>query len=250
LTFTCQFTEPLRRDAAQRAQGNTQVHGVLGEDLPVDSHGHQQVGDDYDSVADDYLANFAGELDDKPLDRALLASVMEGIGRGETIADVGCGPGHVANWLAAQDGTVVGIDLSARMIDLGRQNYPGVEFRQGDMLSLPAADEEFAAVIALYSVIHLRPHELPSALAEMRRVLRPNGALLISFHVGTEVRHVDEWWGKAVDLDFRFLDPDDVITHMSAAGLITEARIERLSYRGEVETRRGYLIARRPPGDH
>jgi ubiquinone/menaquinone biosynthesis C-methylase UbiE len=81
------------------------------------------------------------------------------------------------------------------MIAAGRRDYPQVEFRVGDLLELPAADGEFGAAIAFYSIIYLEPGELPRAFEEIHRVLRTGGFFLVAFHVGAEVRHLDEWWG-------------------------------------------------------
>jgi SAM-dependent methyltransferase len=207
---------------------------------------HASVRRSYDAVAEKYAEGFRDELASKPLDRALLACLIEQAGPGAPFADLGCGPGHVAAWLTGHGAAAaVGIDLSAAMVAAGRREYPGTEFREGDLLDLPAADGEFGAVVAFYSVIHLEPGELPRAFEEIGRVLRPSGLALVSFHVGTEVRHLDEWWGVHVDVDFRFLEVTDVAAALRRAGLAVEAQIERASYPGEVETRRGYLLARR-----
>ena len=79
----------------------------------------------------------------------------------------------------------------------------------------------------------------------MHCVLRPGGLALVSFHIGSEVRHFAERWGHKVDLDFRFLETPEVAQAMEEAGLTVEARLERTSYPGEVDTRRGYLLGRR-----
>jgi SAM-dependent methyltransferase len=201
----------------------------------------------YDSVAEVYAADFRDELAAKPLDRALLACLAEQAEHGTPIADLGCGPGHVAAWLADRGVAAVGIDLSPAMIAVGRRAYPHVEFRVGDLLELPAANGEFGAAIAFYSIIHLEPGELPRALEEIRRSLRPGGLFLVAFHIGTEVRHLDEWWGHAVDVDFRFFQPSQIASALERVGFQTEMRLERVSYPGEVVTRRAYLLARRQP---
>jgi SAM-dependent methyltransferase len=201
----------------------------------------------YDAVADEYAAGFRDELAGKPLDRALLACLAEQTEDGTPIADLGCGPGHVAAWLAGRGVAAVGIDLSPGMIAVGRREYPRVEFREGDLLRLPAADGEFGAAIAFYSIIHLEPGELRRAFSEVHRVLRPHGLLLVSFHIGSEVRHLDQWWGHEVDVDFRFFEPPVVAEAMGRAGFRPEMRLERVSYPGEVETRRAYLLARSQP---
>lgn len=208
---------------------------------------HQSVRRSYDCVAEAYAAGFRDELAAKPLDRALLGCLAEQAGDGAAIADLGCGPGHVAAWLAGRGVTAVGIDLSPAMIAAGRRDYPQVQFRVGDLLELPAADGEFAAAIAFYSIIHLAPGELPRAFAEIHRVLRPGGIFLIAFHAGAEVRHLDQWWGNAVDIDFRFFQPPEIVDALQRADFRTEMRLQRVNYPGEVETSRAYLQARRQP---
>lgn len=205
---------------------------------------HTRVRGSYDTVAEEYLERIGDELAHKPVDRALLWVVVAEAAGG-VVADLGCGPGHVAGWLAGHGAEVVGIDLSPRMVELARREHPKAEFRTGDLLDLPARDGEFAAAVALYSVIHLEPGELAPAFAEMRRVLRPGGFLLVSFHLGTEVRRLDEWWGHQVDVDFHFLQTDAVVAHLIAAGFAVEARLEREGLPEEAPTRRGYLLARR-----
>ncbi|MFJ3790591.1 class I SAM-dependent methyltransferase [Kitasatospora sp. NPDC090091] len=209
-----------------------------------DNINHGRAKASYDTVAEDYQERIGGELADKPVDRALLGAVLEEAAGGP-VADLGCGPGHVAAWLAEQGAEVVGIDLSPGMVAVARREHPAVEFREGDLLRLPAADGEFAAAVALYSVIHLEPHELKPAFAEMRRVLRPGGVLLVSFHLGAEVRRLEEWWGHAVDVDFHFLDQDAVAEQLTEAGFAVEARLQRAPRPHEAETHRGYLLARR-----
>ncbi|MFJ9946741.1 class I SAM-dependent methyltransferase [Kitasatospora sp. NPDC091207] len=205
-------------------------------------HGRVRAG--YDNVAPEYRRRIGGELAHKAVDRALLGVVVEAA-RGGPVADLGCGPGHVAGWLAERGAAVVGIDLSPAMVEIARRDHPGAEFREGDLLRLPAADGEFAAAVALYSVIHLEPDELRPAFEEMWRVLRPSGTLLVSFHLGTEVRRLDEWWGHPVTIDFHFLESERVAALLEEAGFGVEARLERAGLPEEAATRRGYLLARR-----
>ena len=212
----------------------------------MDDASHESVRHSYDEVAPEYLDKFRDELAHKPLDRALLRMLLERRGRELPVADVGCGPGHVAGWLASEGAEVVGIDLSAAMVEVGRRAFPAVEFRQGDLLALPASDGEFGVVLALYCIIHLTADELERALAELRRVLGPEGLLLVSFHIGTEVRHLSEWFGHDVDVDFRFFELDDVVDALQSAGFALEMRLERAPDPEETETRRGYVLARRP----
>ncbi|MET9378159.1 class I SAM-dependent methyltransferase [Streptomyces sp. NPDC002992] len=210
-----------------------------------ESHDHASVRDSYDTVAEEYARRLHGELAGKPLDRALLAALLEQSEPGAAVADLGCGPGHIAAWLAGHGAKSVGIDLSAGMIAAGRRRFPEVEFREGDLLALPAEDGEFGTAVALYSIIHLAPEELRAAFEETRRALRPSGPLLLAFHVGEETRHLDEWWGYDVDVDFRFHDPARVAALLDETGFAVEMRMERTAYAHEADTRRAYVLARR-----
>jgi 2-polyprenyl-3-methyl-5-hydroxy-6-metoxy-1,4-benzoquinol methylase len=75
------------------------------------SRDHDSVCRSYDAVAEQYVASFGGELAGRPLNRASLACLLEQSGRGAPVADLGCGPGHVAAWLASGGAAVAGIDL-------------------------------------------------------------------------------------------------------------------------------------------
>lgn len=204
---------------------------------------HDSVRGSYDTVAEEYLTRLRDELAGKPLDRALLKALVEQTDG--VIADLGCGPGHVTAWLAEQGATTVGVDLSPGMVAVARNRFPSVEFRVGDLVALPGQDGEFAAAVALYSIIHVGPDELAGVFAEVRRVLRPDALFLVSFHIGDEVRHLDEWWGHDVNVDFRFLDPTHIADLLESTGFSVEMRMQRTNYAHEVETQRAYILARR-----
>jgi ubiquinone/menaquinone biosynthesis C-methylase UbiE len=199
----------------------------------------------YDAVAPAYARRYAAELEHKPLDRALLGVFADDVGRGGVVADVGCGPGHITAHLHELGLRPIGIDLSPQMIELAQQRYPDLDFAVGSMLALPADDQSWAGMIAFYSIIHLTADELPVALAEFRRVLRPGAPLLLAFHVGDEVRHVEELLEQAVSVDFHFREPAAVIELLQAAGFDVEMSMERAPYISiEAPTQRGYLLAR------
>jgi SAM-dependent methyltransferase len=207
--------------------------------------GHDSVRAAYDAVAGDYARQFSDELAHKPLDRALLRALVEEQAPGEAIADLGCGPGHVAAFMADLGASVVGIDLSARMIDIARRKHPAIDWRVGDLLDLPVASGELGAAVAFYCLIHLLPGEMPAALSELARVLGPRGRLLLAFHAGSGVHHRAEWYGHAVDLDFRFLEPDEVTAQLEAATFDVTATVQRSPYPGEAPTTRCYMLARK-----
>ncbi len=205
----------------------------------------------YDAIARAYDARLADELDHKPLDRALLAGFLELVGPG-TVADVGCGPGHVTRHLARDHPDVMGVDLSPGMIRVARDRAPALAFVVGSMLRLPVADGRWAGAIALYSIIHLSPEERAAACAELARVVAAGGWLLVAFHVDSadfsvgDVNHLTEWFGEPVDVDAFFLDPDAVVADVEAAGFTVMATILRRPLSDvEYPSRRCYLMAQR-----
>jgi hypothetical protein len=82
----------------------------------------------------------------------------------------------------------------------------------------------------------------------MARALQPGGLLLLSFHIGDQTLHRDEWWDRPVAMDFHFLQPLSVQRDLEAAGLAVEEVVEREPYAPEVEhqSRRAYIFARKP----
>ncbi len=96
---------------------------------------------------------------------------------GERILDIACGTGTSSAGLARSGATVVGLDFSPRMLDLARAKHRKVQFVQGDALALPFGDDEFDAVTISFGLRNTEDPKL--ALAEMYRVLKPGGRLLI-----------------------------------------------------------------------
>lgn len=113
---------------------------------------------------------------------------------GATVVDLGCGPGGPGLWLARATGTrLIGVDWSAVAVEIATERathwLPAerVEFRTGSFTDTGLADGVADAVISVDALaLATDPHE---ALAEVRRVLRPGGALLFT---GVEPRTSDE----------------------------------------------------------
>jgi SAM-dependent methyltransferase len=201
----------------------------------------------YDKVALDYAKRFAGELEHKPLDRELLGRfALEVRGRGE-VYDLGCGPGHTTAFLHSHGVAVRGLDLSEGLLREARQRHPGIPFELGDMLALPLGDASLAGVVAFYAIVHLSPQEVRRALAEMHRVLRPGGQLLLAFHIGQGSIHVEEFLGHRVSLDFALFTPQAITGELVQTGSTVVETVERDPYPDlEYPSRRAYVFARKP----
>ena len=201
----------------------------------------------YDRVAQDYAREISGELEHKPLDRALLDCFAELAGAQGVVADIGCGPGNVGRYLHDRGVEVVGLDLSPVMVTTARRLNPEMTFEVGNMLALDVPDGAWAGIVAFYSLIHLTPADLPRACGEFYRTLSDGGRTLVAFHIGDEHVHRDEWWGHEVDLDAYFFALDDVANALGSAGFTLEARIEREPDQSvEYPSRRGYILAHKP----
>jgi SAM-dependent methyltransferase len=185
------------------------------------------------------------------LERGLLGAFCNMAPSG-TIADIGCGPGHITQFSAARSESVVGFDLSPKMIAVARQRNPDLFFAATSMLDLPCLDGSLAAAAAMYSIIHLNPAQRARAFEEFARILCPDGLLLVSFHVDGpdlapgDVNHVTTFLGHSVDMDGYFLDPAAVTTELVANAFRVEARLDREPIPGiEFASRRCYMLARR-----
>lgn len=199
----------------------------------------------YDTVADEYVRRIAGELEGKPLDRALLDRFAGALRDAGPVADVGCGPGHVARDLRERGAEVIGVDLSPAMVRRAAELNPGIPFRVGDMTALAADDGAFAGVLAFYSLINLPRDEVVVALREFRRVLARDGQLLLAFHVGAETVALDTWWELPVRVDFCFFEVPEMEEYLRRAGFEVLETIVREPYAGvEHPSRRAYVFAR------
>jgi arsenite methyltransferase len=113
---------------------------------------------------------------------------------GERVLDIGSGPGMLVRQMAeavGERGAVHGVDVSPSMLALARgtASPPGaapVAYEQADALALPFADASFD--VAVSTQVYEYVEDMSAALAEVRRVLRPGGRLLV----------LDTDWGSLV----------------------------------------------------
>jgi len=201
----------------------------------------------YDVASDAYARKFLNELDHKPLDREWLAEFASLVGRERPVLDLGCGPGHTTAYLKSLGLSVTGVDLSPKMIEKASECFPHARFAVGDLFALPCESSSVAAILALYCIVHLTADELQPAFAEMFRVLAAGGVLLLSFHVGSEVRRAENFLDTYAVLDFRFFQPDQVRAALIDAGFESIDIRVRDPYEIEYPSKRCYVFAHKPP---
>ncbi|MGY1433970.1 class I SAM-dependent methyltransferase [Streptomyces reniochalinae] len=198
--------------------------------------------DAYDAVAVLYAELARDALDGFPLDRAVLAAFADTVraaGPGP-VAELGCGPGSVTAHLRDLGLDVFGVDLSPALLGLAREAYPDLRFELGSMDNLDVADGRLRGIVSWYSIIHTPPEEVPAYFAEFRRVLAPDGTLLLAFF--------ESEGGPTAAFDHKVTTAyrwpvDDLAGLAADAGFTEVGRMLREPGEGE-RFRRGHLLMR------
>jgi ArsR family transcriptional regulator len=99
-----------------------------------------------------------------------------------TVADLGTGTGYLLPILGRHFARVIGVDMNQPMLELARRRVEeagvaNVELREGRLEALPLADGEVDLAVCLVMLHHLE--DVPAALAEVARTLKPGGRVLI-----------------------------------------------------------------------
>ncbi len=131
----------------------------------------------FDGVARNYdLTNDVLSLGQTRLWRRAVARAV-GAGPGESVLDLAAGTGTSSLPYAAAGARVVPCDFSLGMLREGKRRHPGLPLTAGDATALPFADDAFDAVTISFGLRNV--HDTVAALAEMRRVTRPGGRIVV-----------------------------------------------------------------------
>jgi SAM-dependent methyltransferase len=199
----------------------------------------------YDVAAEDYAEAFADDLLELPVDREVLDSVVQEIAREESVLDLGCGPGQVGQYLAQRGLRMVGMDLAFQMLLMARRRTGNRCLACGDMRSIPFRTGSFSGVVAFYSVHHLPRPALRTALAEIRRILKPTGLFVVATHLGESEVYSSTFLGHEIEtVGGTLYGEDELVGVLESESFV----IEEIRYRDplthEHESRRIYLTTR------
>lgn len=207
------------------------------DDETVDST-HFEVGREpqYDSFADEYVDHasegFYNAHYDRPACLDLLGNVAD-----KRVLDAACGPGLYAEELVQRGASVVGFDQSERMVTLSRERVPAGEFRVHDLADPLEwlADESFDLVLFALALEYV--DDRVKALRELRRVLKPEGALVLSRQHPTadwiskggsyfDTRVIEERWSKGWRVRYWLASLETTCEEINQAGFLIERLIE------------------------
>jgi ubiquinone/menaquinone biosynthesis C-methylase UbiE len=148
----------------------------------------------YDMTAPTYVQFVGTEISsatEGPIDQSMLVAFVELVKRQsiDRVADIGCGPGRAAAFMAERGLDVVGVDISQAMLSVARSAHPHITFEEGQLNALPFEKGVLAGAVCWYSIIYTPPERLAEAFGELARVLMPGGYLLLAFQAEDEPVH-------------------------------------------------------------
>ena len=104
---------------------------------------------------------------------------------GDSVLDIGCGPGNVAKQLLATKSLqITGVDLSEEMVKLASANVPSGRFYCQDIRQAEFVTGSFDAVVLSFSIVHLKDVEAEDLLRKAISWTKRNGHLFVSFMAG------------------------------------------------------------------
>jgi SAM-dependent methyltransferase len=183
----------------------------------------------YSARSQEYVDLFGSIDSTHPSDQALVSTWAASVTG--PVVDAGCGPGQWTDFLAACGVAVRGVDLVPEFVDRARLHYPSLSFDVGGFEAIDAATGSLGGVFAWYTLIHHRPRDIQTPLAEFARVVRPGGGLLVGFFEGPTVESFDH----AVTTAYRW-PADELGEELVTAGF------------GVVETHTRTCVGSRPHG--
>lgn len=137
--------------------------------------------ENFDRIAADYDESLPPHVVEHYLDKR--AALIAGSGPPGRGLDVGCGTGVLAARLAARGYAMTGLDPSEGMLSVMAAEHPEVEAVRGSGDELPFADGHFDLVFTVAALHHIAaPAAVRATLAEMLRVCRPGGRVIVWDH--------------------------------------------------------------------
>jgi SAM-dependent methyltransferase len=188
----------------------------------------ETVRESYDRVADAYVELGMGRLEAEPWLRAVLGAFAESVRGLGPVLDVGCGPGTVTAHLSELGLDASGVDLSPRMVEHARRQYPELRFSVASATELDLPPASLGGVLGWWSLFNLPRETLPGVLRTFAEALVPGGQALIGTHVGDgDLRRTEGYGGLPVSWTTHLYRPEELAGMLVDAGreVVTELRL-------------------------
>jgi SAM-dependent methyltransferase len=196
----------------------------------------------YERIAERYL-RWSLSIDDDAR-RRMTSRFASLLLPGDRVLDLGCGAGIPTARELSGRFAVTGIDISARQVELARENVPDATFIQGDFSQADFAPASFHGVVALYSIVHLPRERHRDLFARIAGWLAPGGSLLATLSGEDSPDWRGEWLGEP--MFFSGHDPQTSCRLLAAAGFDLLERRVRVIHEPEGDARFLWVLARRP----
>jgi ubiquinone/menaquinone biosynthesis C-methylase UbiE len=150
---------------------------------PTMIRGSSQASNDWDAegYADSYQIRNTPSYHFFQSRSTIVMGYLKSIDKG-SVLDVGCGPGIYAPLVRQLGHNYIGIDISPKMIEVARKRFAScADFEICDALHLPFKECSFDAVLCLGMFEYISPGEEESYLRELRRVVKPEGVIVLSY---------------------------------------------------------------------
>ena len=200
----------------------------------------------YNLAAQKYHDLFRNEMDEKEYDKKLLDTFGKKFNQDSLICDAGCGPsGHISRYLFDKGLKVIGIDISEKCIGLAGLHNPDMRFECADIGNMPFEKNSFDGLISYYSIINTPKIYLNKIFNEFRRVLKPQGYLLVAVKAGTGEGYVDDLLGIKTKIYSTLFTQEEITSYFQKSGFVMEFIDMRDPYEFEISHKRIYAIGQK-----
>jgi ubiquinone/menaquinone biosynthesis C-methylase UbiE len=153
----------------------------------MENYNINEVRNCYNQVAKEYSAQFADELAGKPFDRDFLNRFKNNFDTNAKIVDMGTGSGHIAQYLWTLGlNNITGTDIAGDILEVARVAYPHLKFENRNMFDTKYENSSIDGIVSFYGIVHFTYNEIDSTIKEWKRILKPEGTAIFSFHIGDD----------------------------------------------------------------